>query len=178
MPTIRRIRYAEPGLISGLCGLLQDSVHGGASVGFLAPLSAEAAQRYWQQVMAALGEGLGLWVAEEDGAVAGAVQLAPCLKENGRHRADLQKLFVHSEWRGRGIATALMSAAETAAAEAGISLLVLDTLLGSAAERIYVHLGWTRVGEIPAYAASPDGELHPTVYFYKTLNIQGRRYQT
>lgn len=72
MPTIRRIRYAEPGLISGLCGLLQDSVHGGASVGFLAPLSAEAAQRYWQQVMAALGEGLGLWVAEEDGAVAGA----------------------------------------------------------------------------------------------------------
>ena len=59
-----------------------------------------------------------------------------------------------------------------------MSLLILDAMRGSAAERVYVHVGWTRVGEIPAYAASPDGELHPTVYFYKTLNLQGRRYQT
>lgn len=109
MPTIRRIRYAEPGLISGLCGLLQDSVHGGASVGFLAPLSAEAAQRYWQQVMAALGEGLGLWVAEEDGAVAGAVQLAPCLIAPAAKYCPLQGLSkalnqgaVRSQWQALG----------------------------------------------------------------------------
>ncbi len=99
----------------------------------------------------------------------GAVQLAPCLKENGRHRAELQKLFVHTAHRGLGIGSALIAQAEADAARSGISLLVLDTLRDSHAERVYGHLGWVRAGEIPDYAATPDGVLHPTVYFYKVI---------
>ena len=125
--------------------------------------------RYWQQVFASLGDGLLLWVAETDDRIAGSVQLAPSQKENGRHRAELQKLFVHSEFRGQGISTQLMSAAETAARAAGCTLLVLDTLAGSGAEAVYQHFGWQRAGEIPNYAASPDGQLHPTVYYFKSL---------
>ena len=109
------------------------------------------------------------------GSVVGCVQFAPCLKENGRHRAELQKLLVHSSRRGRGIASALMSAAEEAAIRSGISLLVLDTLQDSAAEGVYAHLEWTRAGEIPRYAASPDGELHTTVHYYKLLAPGGGR---
>jgi len=169
MGTVREIREAESGLVDGLCELLQDSVHGGASVGFLAPLSTETARRYWEQVFDALGESLRLWVVEEAGSVVGSVQLAPCLKENGRHRAELQKLFVHSAHRGRRIGSALLEVAESAAAASGISLLVLDTLRASAAQSIYAHLGWQRAGEIPGYAADPGGALHPTVYFYKQL---------
>ena len=37
-------------LIPSLSRLLQDAVHGGASVGFLAPLSPEDAERYWEKV--------------------------------------------------------------------------------------------------------------------------------
>jgi len=48
-------------------------------------------------------------------------------------------------------------------------LLVLDTLLGSQAEDVYRHLNWTRAGEIPDYAASPAGELFPTVVYFKAL---------
>ena len=62
-----------------------------------------------------------------------------------------------------------MSAAETAARSAGCILLVLDTLSGSGAEAVYQHFGWKRAGEIPNYAASPDGQLHPTVYYFKLL---------
>jgi hypothetical protein len=46
---------------------------------------------------------------------------------------------------------------------------VLDTLLGSHAENVYRHLGWQRAGEIPDFAAAPDGELFPTVYYFKRL---------
>lgn len=141
-------------------------------MGFLAPLSIDRAARYWQQVFASLGDGLLLWVAETEGRIAGSVQLAPSQKENGRHRAELQKLLVHSTFQGQGILTQLMSTAEAAARAAGCTLLVLDTLAGSGAEAVYQHLGWQRAGEIPNYAASPDGESHATVYYFKSLAPQ------
>ena len=169
LTAVREVHAAESALLPDLCALLEDAVNGGASVGFLAPLARPTAERYWSGVFDALGERLRLWIAEENSAVVGTVQLAPCTKENGRHRAELQKLLVHSGRRGRGIASRLMAAVEDAAAHSRISLLVLDTLRNSAAEGVYVHLGWTRAGEIPRYAASPDGELHTTVYYYKLL---------
>jgi GNAT superfamily N-acetyltransferase len=110
-----------------------------------------------------------LWVAEAGGQVVGSVQLALCPKENGAHRAEVQKLFVHSSARGQGISSLLMGAAEAEARRRQRSLLVLDTLLGSHAENVYRHLGWTRAGEIPDFATTPDGELFPTVYYFKLL---------
>lgn len=165
--TIRRIESAEAPVIDGLCALLADAVHDGASVGFLAPLARETALAYWRQVCAALPDGMVLWIAESAGQVVGTVQLALCGKENGSHRADVHKLLVLTLHRGRGIAAALMKAAEEYAAANGRTLLVLDTIAGSPAEFVYRHLGWQKVGEIPDYAAMPDGELRPTAYYYK-----------
>ncbi|KPJ82138.1 MAG: hypothetical protein AMJ58_02515 [Gammaproteobacteria bacterium SG8_30] len=161
----------EPGEreLEGLCTLLIDAVHGGASVGFLAPLSHQAARQYWLEVTGQIAVGRILWIAESHGAILGSVQLDPCRRENGRHRADVQKLLVLTTCRGRGVASALMAALEAHAAGDGRSLLVLDTIAGSAAECVYRHLGWQRVGEIPDYAAMPDGELRATAYYFKRL---------
>jgi acetyltransferase len=167
MATIRRIESAEPRVIDGLCALLVDAVHDGASVGFLAPLSRDTALCYWKQALASPGDGLVLWVAESGGEIVGTVQLSLCAKENGRHRAELQKLLVLRGHRGNGIATALLLAADEYAAANGRTLLVLDTIAGSPAESVYRHLGWCKVGEIPEYAAMPDGELRATAYYYK-----------
>jgi ribosomal protein S18 acetylase RimI-like enzyme len=71
--------------------------------------------------------------------------------------------------RRRGVALALMRAAEAAAVEAGRSLVVLDTREGDAAEPLYRLLGWIEAGRIPGYAQNPDGSLHATVIFYKAL---------
>jgi GNAT superfamily N-acetyltransferase len=168
---VRRVSAGEVSLIEPLGRLLTDAVHSGASVGFLAPVTRESADRYWQEIFTALagGNGLMLWVAEAEGQVVGSVQLALCSKENGRHRAEVQKLFVHSESRGQGISTRLMQAVEAKARIQQRSLLILDTLLGSHAENVYRHLGWSRAGEIPDFATSPDGELFPTVYYFKQL---------
>ena len=169
MIVVRRITEEPAAPVDGLCELLIDAVDGGASVGFLAPLSYDAAARYWEQVVALLDRGLYLWVAELDGKVVGAVQLEASAKENARHRAEIQKLFVLCARRGGGISSKLMSAAETFADSIGRTLLVLDTQAGSVAESVYRHLGWQRVGEIPDYAASPDGRLLPTAYYYKRV---------
>ncbi len=99
MTHIRQVTKAEPAIESSLCELLIDSVHNGASIGFLAPLLKQTAEKYWQKVFASLNDGLSLWVAEADGKIVGTVQLDACQKQNGRHRADLQKLFVLSSYR-------------------------------------------------------------------------------
>jgi GNAT superfamily N-acetyltransferase len=167
---VRRVsRPEEPALLGPLSGLLQDAVHGGASVGFLAPLAPEVARQYWQDVFRGLDSERLLWVAERDGQLLGTVQLQSCARDNGRHRAEVQKLLVHTQARGQGVAGSLMRAVESEARAQGLRLLVLDTLRGSQAEQVYGHLGWQRAGEIPDYAAAPDGALFPTVIFFKQL---------
>lgn len=166
---IRRILESEPAVLDGLTALLMDVVHGGASVGFLAPLADATAANYWHRVLGQLQDGLALWVAEDDGRIVGSVQLDHCQKENGRHRAEVQKLFVLGSHRGQGVSSRLMQAVEEHARANGLTLLVLDTLSDSAAASVYRHLGWTCAGSIPGYAATPDGVLHATSYFYKQL---------
>jgi GNAT superfamily N-acetyltransferase len=165
--SVRQVVAREELLVQGLCGLLIDAVEHGASVGFLAPLAAQTAARYWEQALSSLGTGLYLWVAQSGGIVVGSVQLLPSEKENGLHRAEIQKLFVLQSHRGQGIASQLMQAAEAFARSKDRTLLVLDTQAGSSAEAMYRHLGWQKAGEIPGYAAAPDGTLRATAYYFK-----------
>jgi acetyltransferase len=167
---VRRVAGDDTALLAPLGDLLVDAVHSGASIGFLAPLAPATARRYWDEVYASLDDGRLLWVAESAGRVVGTVQIGLCDKDNGRHRAEVQKLLVHTGARGRGIATLLMQAVEAEARRQGRSLLFLDTLRASAAEEVYRHLGWQRAGEIPDYAAAPDGKIFPTVLYYKQLD--------
>jgi hypothetical protein len=51
-----------------------------------------------------------------------------------------------------------MRAAEAEARRCGKTLLVLDAVTGADAARLYEHLGWVRVGDIPGYALMPRGE--------------------
>ena len=157
-------------LLPKLVALLQDSVHNGSSVGFLPPLQYEAAEEYWLETLSEVTQGKRiLLVSSEAGDVTGAVQLALATKQNGLHRAEVQKLIVHTGFRKRGIARALLDAAEESARAAGRTLLVLDTEQGSVAETLYEKYGYTRSGVIPHYALSADGSLITTVVFYKLL---------
>lgn len=158
-------------LFNGLIELLRDAVEGGASVGFLSALKRELAAVFWRDVLheAQSPYRVILVAITEDGDVAGAVQLALGQKENGRHRAEVQKLLVHSRYRNQGLGRRLMEAIEHEAQQRGLSLLVLDTIEGELAEQLYLKLGYIRVGEIPNYASYPDGRLWATVIFYKEL---------
>jgi GNAT superfamily N-acetyltransferase len=103
------------------------------------------------------------------GVIAGTVQVVFAIPENQPHRADVAKMLVHRRARRCGLGAALMRATEAAARAAGKTLLVLDTVTGGDAERLYNHLGWQRCGEIPGYALFPQGGLCGTTYFFKPL---------
>jgi ribosomal protein S18 acetylase RimI-like enzyme len=158
-------------LLPELVALLQDSINGGASLGFIPPLASETAEQYWRETLKEIGQGtrILLVASEAGGEVTGSVQLALATKQNAQHRAEVQKLFVHTRARGRGIGRRLMSAIDEAAREAGRTLLVLDTEQDSAAENLYASCGYTRAGIIPQYALSADGSLINTVVFYRLL---------
>ena len=68
-----------------------------------------------------------------------------------------------------GVAELLMARAEVEAKAEGKSLLVLDTVTGDNAERLYTRLGWTRVGVTPGYALCPDGRPCDTTVFWKEV---------
>jgi GNAT superfamily N-acetyltransferase len=156
--------------VEDLADLLVDTVDGGASIGFLAPLERARALAWWKERVAGVAAGqLAVWAAGDGGRTLGTVSLAFPDKPNSRHRAELVKLMVHRKARGRGLGRTLLTTAESAAAATGITLLHLDTETGSLAERLYDTAGWTRVGAIPDYAASPDGVLRPTSIYYKRL---------
>ncbi|MHC3471314.1 N-acetyltransferase family protein [Streptomyces sp. 7R007] len=153
-----------------LSDLLVDTVDGGASVGFLAPLDRTQALAWWRGRAAGVAAGqLAVWTAHEGGRVLGTVGLAFPDKPNSRHRAELVKLMVHRDARGRGLGRRLLTTAEAAAAAAGVTLLHLDTETDSPAEHLYTSAGWTRAGVIPDYAADPGGTLRPTTLYYKRL---------
>jgi GNAT superfamily N-acetyltransferase len=154
---------------AALLALLRDSVDAGASVGYLAPLPDADGHAFWRSVKAALADGrvlLGAYVGDR---LVGSVQLEPIATPNGRHRAEVQKLLVLREFRGRGIAKALMAAVERKAASLDRWLLVLDTVPGQPAEKLYERLGYHRAGVVPDYAEKSSGGFEPTVIFYKKL---------
>lgn len=157
-------------LVRVLADILIDCVEGGASVGFMLPLSRDRAEAFWQGAVAAIRRGERiLFVAERGGDVLGTVQVEFAQKENQPHRGDLSKMLVRRRERRQGIGAALIRAAEAAAREAGRILLVLDTATGSPAERLYEGQGWTRVGVIADYAMWPEGGLCGTTVYYKRL---------
>jgi len=160
--------------------VLLDCVAGGASVSFMSPLARDKALAFWEAALAAAERGdrivlVAEW-AEGSGqadapsaAVVGTVQVLLDTPENQPHRGEIAKMLVHRHARRRGLGALLMRAAEESAREAGRTLLVLDTVSGGDAERLYTRLGWQRVGVIPGYALWPEGELCDTTVFYREL---------
>jgi GNAT superfamily N-acetyltransferase len=169
-----RIRRADsnPATAEALADVLMDCVEGGASIGFMHPLPRAKALVFCQNALASAARGERIVLVAEDSeskAIVGTVQVVLAMPDNQPHRADIAKMQVHRCARRRGLGAALIRAAETAAREAGRTLLVLDTVTGSDAERLYTRLGWRRCGEIPGYALWPQGGLCSTTVFYRVL---------
>jgi GNAT superfamily N-acetyltransferase len=170
LPPIRRLLSVGPSEVDGLVDVLMDCVEGGASIGFMLPLSRERAHEFWNGVADAVGRGdRALLLAEDDEGICGTVQLILAQPDNQPHRADLAKMLVHHRARRRGLGAALMREAEELAVDCGKTLLVLDAVTDGDAYRLYSRLGWQRVGDVPDFALWPEGGYCSTTYFYRAL---------
>jgi len=112
---------------------------------------------------------LGAW---SGGVLAGTVTLLLDCPPNQPHRAEIAKLMTRLSHRGRGVAMALMRAAEALAVARGRRLLVLDTATDGGASRLYERLGFTLTGEIPDYALKPHGGLTGTLIYWKRIGAR------
>lgn len=168
--SIERLQLVDEAQCEELADVLIDCVEGGASVSFMLPLTRARALRFWQDVAHCVAAGeRALLVARDESGICGTVQLVLTQPENQPHRADVAKMLVHHRSRRRGLGAALMRSAEFTARQCGKTLLVLDTVTGGQAERLYERLGWTRVGAIPGYALMPDGAPCDTTVYYREL---------
>ena len=174
--SVRRIDAAEAHelayeLASALADVLIDCVEGGASVSFMLPLPRETALAFWRGVLdgAARGERVLLVAQTAEGRTVGTVQLITAMPDNQPHRADVAKMLVHRDARRQGVAAKLMAAVDQAARDEGKTVLVLDTVTGGDAERLYQRAGWHNVGSVPNYALMPDGAYCATTFFHKQL---------
>ena len=157
--------------IQRLSDVLIDCVEDGASVSFMWPMSRGKAETFWRSTAASVerGERVVLAAYDSAGTIAGTVQVVWAQPENQPHRGDVAKMLVHRRMRRRGVGAALLAAAERSAAGAGKTLLVLDTVSGGDAERLYARHGWQRCGEIPNYALWPNGAPCATTIYFKSL---------
>jgi GNAT superfamily N-acetyltransferase len=153
-----------------LAQLLLEAHAAGAALGLASPLTLERARLVWAETADRLEPGERvLLAARVDGRVAGTVAVSRAWVENGRHRAEVQRLVVGSAFRGRGIGRALLDAAVARAGELGLRVLWLTTHEDGVADGFYERCGWTRVGVIPAYAVLPDGSLGGNAFYYREL---------
>lgn len=175
---IRRISAGEAReraetLAAALSEVLIDCVEGGASVSFMLPLPRAKALAFWRGVLegAARNERVLLVAQTAEERIIGTVQLITSLPDNQPHRADIAKMLVHRDARRRGVAAQLMAAVDQAAREEGRTVLVLDTVTGGDAERLYLRAGWQVAGVVPNYALMPDGAYCGTTFMHKQLAV-------
>lgn len=156
--------------IPALHALLAEAVSDGASIGFMWPINHDEIAAYWHDVAQSVAQRKKhLVIVVDDGLVVGTAQLEPSPKENGRHRAEVQKVIVAVSARNRGVGTYLMQCIEAKAHDLGRSMLFLDTRVGDIGERLYQRMGWIKFGVAPDYAFSPDGMLEGSAFYYKRI---------
>ncbi len=170
--TIERLDQHQAEMaLPGLVSLLQDAVDSDASLGFWKPLGADEAAEYWQSVFKKLPSGYQvLLVARQGAEIVGSAQLELNQKQNGVHRAEIQKVLVHRAARRQGIAQALMLELERIARANQRKILMLDTLRDGGAEPLYLKLGYTQAGILPGFTLEVDGTYGDTVFYYRWLD--------
>jgi ribosomal protein S18 acetylase RimI-like enzyme len=167
--TIRPLA-GDDATVAALAAILMDVVASGGSVGFMHPLPAMEARDFWAGALASAGRGERVVFGAFDGeALVATVSLVVGLPPNQPHRAEIAKMMTAPAARGRGIATALVCAAEAEASRRGRTLLVLDTATDEGASGFYERMGFVFAGEIPDFALKPHGGLTGTRLYWKRL---------
>ncbi|EGR2301707.1 GNAT family N-acetyltransferase [Vibrio parahaemolyticus] len=174
MIDIKMIKASEIDTYLGdLCTLLIDCVEEGASIGFLSPLVKNDAEQYWEAVKESIKNNTTyLHIALSDDQLVGCVLLSCSGKANGVHRAEIEKMMVSPTARRCGIASSLLNRTESLASNLDLKLLVLDTRENDVSEALYQKHAFVKVGVIPQFALSSQGDLAGTSIYYKLIEAR------
>ncbi len=162
------IRPASSEDLEDLTSLLTACVRGGAALGFLNTLTDADARDFWTGSLAQHAKGQRTVLVAVDGTtIVGTITVLLAFPANQPHRGEIAKLMVSPDRQGTGLGQLLLDAGERHAWSSGKTLLVLDTEAGSPAEGFYARHGWTKTGEIPDFALTAAGRIHPVSVYWK-----------
>ncbi|WP_105168994.1 GNAT family N-acetyltransferase [Pseudoalteromonas sp. T1lg23B] len=153
-----------------LVEILGACINEGASLGFHKPAQADLLQQYWHDISDELRLKQRHFYAIFTGdTVLACVQLVPCDKQNGTHRAEIEKLLVRPSAQRQGLARKLVQFLEQQAVAKKLRLLILDTHTGDKSELFYQALNYQKSGQIPNFVTDASGQFNATSYYYKVL---------
>ncbi|GBR50560.1 histone acetyltransferase HPA2 [Neokomagataea thailandica NBRC 106555] len=161
-----------PAILGPLSQILVDSVHDGASIGFVVPFNTEDAKNFWDgSILPEVKANRRiLFAAFYNEQLVGTVQLVTGMPPNQPHRCEIAKLMVSPLARRKGVGRHLMQHALEAAQNLGKTLVTLDTRTGDAGEQLYTSLGFQSAGVIPNFALNTLGDgTHSTTYMFRHL---------
>jgi GNAT superfamily N-acetyltransferase len=116
------------------------------------------------------GNGIRL-VAEVDGRVVGTVMLTRHTHPLFAHRAQLDDVVVHGDYRRRGIARRLVAESRAHARAMGIEILEVNCRAGTEAEQVYPRLGFVEYGRLPRGIVEPwnEGAAFDQVFYFHAI---------
>ena len=121
---------------------------------------------YWQERMqsGAGGEHGVTYVADAEGALAGMTALVRYDLPKTRHAGSIFGVYTQPEWRGTGVADALLEACVDYARQLGMRLVQLGVVTTNAsAIRLYLRCGFT------VYGVEPESIQHDGIYYDELL---------
>ena len=84
--------------------------------------------------------------------------------------AELKRMYVRPEFRGKAVASSVLAKLETVARDAGYTVLVLETgAMQHAALRFYEREGFSRCEVFGDYAAMPEHAIAGSIFMRKLL---------
>jgi RimJ/RimL family protein N-acetyltransferase len=115
-----------------------------------------------------------------DASLVGTVSVEFSGKTKTRHKGLVVAMFVHLDFRGQGLARQLMQAAIAhALARPGLRLLQLEVTQGNtAAEDLYLSLGFKAYGVEPMAVWTPDGfraKVHMSLDLEQDVSLRVQR---
>jgi len=169
--TIKELDAAGIGAAADeLAQLLLDAHDANMALGISGPLTRERAREAWLETAGLMSPSdRVLLVGREGGEIVGTVQVVRAHASNARHRAEIVRLAVRADQRGRGLGRQLLDAAVERARSMELRLLYLTTHADTGSDRFYEAVGWTRSGIVPLYSERPDGTLADNSFFHLVL---------
>lgn len=156
--------------IESFVQLLANAIDTGGQVGFYAPANRDKVKAFWLVAAKKIkGQEVMLLAAYNDEILVGSVQLYLSELENAKHRAEVAKLMVDSNYRRSGIGMKLMQHLEAKARETNLKLLWLVTKINDHPKVLYDKLGYVPAGYIPYFVIDKEGCPVTNIYFYKIL---------
>ena len=165
-PTPALIRPAEEADLPTILAIYNDAVAHTTAIWNEAASDLEGRRLWWRE---RLDQGFPVLVAQLDGHCAGYATYGPFRANSGyRHSRELS-IYVHRDWRRRGLASTLLQALEDHARAHDVHVLIGGIEAGNEASlKLHARHGFAQTGRLPGVGRK-FGRWLDLVFMQKTL---------